>query len=154
MLCLVLLMGLTGLQAQESISASGGNAVSSDGSVSYTVGQVVYSTYLGSDGSVAEGVQQPYEISIVTGLDRAKTFNLKCMAYPNPTKDHLTLKVENFVDQDLFYQLYDLKGKLLKNKKVMSDKSSIAMGKLEPSIYFLKITKGQKEMIVFKIVKN
>ena len=31
--------------------------------MSYTVGQVVYYTYTGSNGSVAEGVQQPYEIS-------------------------------------------------------------------------------------------
>ena len=36
------IVGLTSLQAQETIPASGGNATGAGGSVSYTVGQVVY----------------------------------------------------------------------------------------------------------------
>jgi len=68
-LCALLLfgLGLTGLQAQESVNAAGGNASGSGGTVSYTVGQVVYTTKTGTNGSVAEGVQQAYEISDPTG---------------------------------------------------------------------------------------
>jgi len=40
---LLLGLGLTGLQAQESVNATGGNASGSGGSVSYSVGQVVTS---------------------------------------------------------------------------------------------------------------
>ncbi len=52
--------------AQEVIPASGGNATGSGGSVSYSAGQVFYSIITGETGSVAEGVRQPYEISVVT----------------------------------------------------------------------------------------
>lgn len=52
-LCAVLLLGLglTRLQAQEAIPASGGNATGNGGSASYSVGQVVYTTNTGTNGS-------------------------------------------------------------------------------------------------------
>ncbi len=62
---LLLGLGLTGLQAQTSVNATGGNASGSGGSASYSVGQVVYTTHTGTNGSVAQGVQQPFEISVV-----------------------------------------------------------------------------------------
>ena len=45
------------LYAQEGFSASGGQALGTAGSSSYTVGQTVYDTYTGSTGSVAQGIQ-------------------------------------------------------------------------------------------------
>lgn len=79
-------LGLTGLQAQGSISSSDGEASGSGGSVSYSVGQVGYHTHTDTKGSVAEGVQQPYEISIVSAVEKAKGINLLVTAYPNPAQ--------------------------------------------------------------------
>lgn len=79
---LLLGLGLTGLLAQEKIIATGGDASGSGGSVSYSVGQVTYQTHIGTNGSVSEGVQQPYEISIITGIDEAEGINLTVLAYP------------------------------------------------------------------------
>ncbi|MDD2634269.1 MAG: hypothetical protein PHW82_02085 [Bacteroidales bacterium] len=56
---LVLGLGITGLQAQESVNTTGGNALGSGGSVSYSAGQVIYTNNTGTSGSVAQGVQQP-----------------------------------------------------------------------------------------------
>ena len=88
-------LGLTGLQAQESVNATGGNVSGSGGSVSYSVSQVVYTTSTGTNGSVAQGVQQPFEISVVTAIEEAKDISLSVTAYPNPTADFLQLKVES-----------------------------------------------------------
>ena len=90
---LLLGLGLTGLQAQNAVPATGGNASGSGGTVAYSVGQVVYTTNTATNGSVAQGVQQPFEISVVTGLEEAKGINLALSAYPNPTTDFLNLKV-------------------------------------------------------------
>ena len=79
---LFLVLQLTGLHAQEAIITSGGDASGSTGSVSYTIGQVVYTTNTGTNGSAAQGVQQPYEISVVTGLEEAKGINLDFSVYP------------------------------------------------------------------------
>ena len=56
---LFLLIGIQQLQAQDAIANSGGNATGSNGTVSYTVGQVAYTSQTGASGSVAQGVQQP-----------------------------------------------------------------------------------------------
>ena len=40
------------------LSASGGDATGSGGSVAYSVGQIVYTTSTGTTGSVAQGVEQ------------------------------------------------------------------------------------------------
>ena len=151
---LLLGLGLTGLQAQESVNASGGNASGSGGSVSYSVGQVVYQTHTGSNGSVAEGVQQPYEISVVTGIYEAKGINLSVTAYPNPTTDYLTLSIDKFDISNLSYHLYDMNGILLQNAKITGNQTSIAMGNLVPANYLVKVIQGNKEVKTFKIIKN
>ena len=151
---LLLGFGLAGLQAQTAIPATGGNASGSGGSVSYSVGQMVYTTNTGTNGSVAQGVQQPYEISVVTGLEEAIGINLILSAYPNPTTDFLKLKVENYDNTNLSYQLFDINSKLLENKKIEGSETSIFMSNLVPATYFLKVTDNNKEVKTFKIIKN
>ncbi len=148
-------LGLTGLQAQTAVPATGGNASGSGGTVNYSVGQVVYTTNTGgSNGTVAQGVQQPFEISVVTGLDEAKGINLAVSAYPNPTTDFLNLKVENYNNTNLSYQLFDISGKLLEIKKITGNETSIVMSNLVLATYFVKVTEENKEIITFKIIKK
>lgn len=136
---LLLGLGLTGVQAQTSVNATGGDASGGGGSVSYSVGQVVYTTHTGTSGSVAEGVQQPYEISVVTGLEEAQSINLSVTAYPNPTTDYLTLRIDEFEISNLSFQLYDMNGKLLQNEKITGNQTSIVMSNLLPATYFVKV---------------
>lgn len=150
-------LGLTGLQAQEVLPAAGGNAMGSGGKVSYSIGQMVYTTTTGTNGTVAQGVQQPFEISVVTGLAEAKGINLMVSAYPNPTTDYLNLKVDASTKlslESLSYQIYDMKGKLLETKKLDGHQTRIVTGNLLPATYFLKVIEGKKETATFKIIKN
>jgi hypothetical protein len=151
---LLLGLGLTGLQAQESVNATGSNASGSGGSVSYSIGQVVYTTNTGTNGSVAQGVQQAFEISVVNGLEEAKGIKLSVMAYPNPTTDYLTLSIGEFDISNLSYQLYDMNGKLLQSEKITGNQTSIVMSNLVPANYFVKVIQGNKEVKTFKIIKN
>ena len=151
---LLLGLGLTGLQAQTSVNATGSNASGSGGSVSYSVGQVVYTTNTGASGSVAQGVQQPFEISIVTGIEEAKGINLSVSAYPNPTTDYLTLSIGEFDISNLSYQLYDMNGKLLQSEKITGNHTTIGMNNLVPATYFVKVIQGNQEVKTFKIIKK
>jgi hypothetical protein len=151
---LLLGLGLTGLQAQTSTNATGGNASGSGGSASYSVGQVVYTTNTGANGSVAQGVQQPYEISVVTGIEEAKEINLSVSAHPNPTTDYLTLGISEFDISNLSYQLYDINGRLLQNEKITGNQTRIEMSNLVPATYFVKVLQNQNEIKTFKIIKN
>jgi hypothetical protein len=151
---LLLGLGLIGLQAQESVNVTGGNASGSGGSASYSVGQVVYTTNTGTTGSVAQGVQQPYEISVVTAIEEAKGINLSITAYPNPTTDYLTLRIDEFEISNLSFQLYDMNGKLLQNEKITGNQTSIVMSNLVPATYFVIVTNGSQTIKEFKIIKN
>lgn len=151
---LLLGLGLTGLQAQTAAPTTGGNASGSGGTVSYSVGQLVYTTNTGTNGSVAQGVQQAFEISVVTAIEQAKGINLSVSAYPNPTTDYLTLSIGEFDISNLSYQLYDMNGKLLQNEKITGNQTSIVMSNLVPASYFVKVIQGNKEVKTFKIIKN
>jgi len=150
----LLCFGLFISQAQQVIITSGGNASGSGGSVSYSIGQVVYTKNTGTNGSSAQGVQQPYEISVVTGIDEAKDISLEIVAYPNPATDFIKLSIKNYEIENLRFQLYDINGSLLQDNKVDSNETSILMQDLKPSTYFLKIIQGKKDIKTFKIIKN
>ncbi|HKM94509.1 MAG TPA: T9SS type A sorting domain-containing protein [Prolixibacteraceae bacterium] len=146
------------VQAQESVNATGGNATGSGGSASYSVGQIVYQTHTGSTGSLAQGVQQPFEISVVTAIEETKGINLSVMVYPNPTTDYLTLEVKEFDFSNLSFQLYDMSGKLLQNGRITDNRTSIVMSNLMSATYFVKVvrsqgTASQQEVKTFKIIK-
>ncbi|MDY0104381.1 MAG: T9SS type A sorting domain-containing protein [Lentimicrobium sp.] len=151
---LLLGLGLTGLHAQESVNAIGGNASGSGGSASYSIGQVVYITRTGPNGSVVQGVQQPYEISIVTAIEETENVTLSVSAYPNPTADYLTLSIDKFDISNLSYQVYDLNGKLLQNKKIIGNQERIDMGHLVRANYFVKVIQNSRAIKTFKIIKK
>lgn len=147
------------VSAQTSVNATGSNASGSGGSVSYSVGQVVYTTNTGTNGSVAQGVQQPFEISVVTAIEEAKGIMLSVSAYPNPTTDFLTLSIDDDVQtrpalSPMYYQLYDMNGKILQSEKITGNQTSIVMSNLVPATYFVKVIQGNKEVKTFKIIKN
>lgn len=147
-------LGLTGLRAQNTMSASGGNASGSGGTVTYSVGQVGYTTLNGTSGSVAQGVQQPYEISVISGLEAARDISLMVSAFPNPATEYLTLEVKDYPLSALSYRLFDMDGKLVEAKKIESNQTNIAMNNLVPASYLLLVIEDNTEVKSFKVVKN
>lgn len=150
---LILWFGLTSLQAQISVNATGGNASGSAGTVVYSLGQVVYTTNSGTNGSISQGVQQLFEISVVTAVEESKGINLSVLVYPNPTTENLTLNIVDFDIAKLMYELYDMNGKLLQSKKITEKQTKIEMSNLMPTTYFIKVAKENKEVKTFKVIK-
>jgi len=144
----------TPLKGQETIPATGGNATSIGGSVSYTVGQVTYNTFSGTNGTIAQGVQQPYEISVVTAIRNTEEINLECLVYPNPTSGLVKLVLKSPDYENMRFRLFDINGVILHDKKVESMETEISMENLSSSVYFLKVIKDNLEVKVFKIVKR
>ncbi len=140
-------------QAQQGANASGGNATGIGGTVTYSVGQVVYTTNTSSSGSVSQGVQNTFEIYPV-GTDET-ALNISITAFPNPTFENLTLTIDNYSDAILSYQLYDMHGKLLSGFQITGPQTQIIMSDLPAATYFIDIIDQENEKIQsFKIVKN
>ena len=145
--------GLTALNAQETVVVSGGDATGSGGVASYSIGQMVYSATTGSNGSVAQGVQQAFEISTTLGIGD-NFINLSFIASPNPTTDVLTLKIGNFNQNNMKYAPFDIQGRLLIQQKIQQENTDISTENLAPAIYFLKIINQNIIIKIFKILKN
>ncbi len=144
---------LADANAQQTVPASGGKASGSGGTVSYSVGQVFYSIVTGETGSVAEGVQQPYEISVVTSVAEAEGIGLVVSAFPNPVTDHLVLRIDRYDPGNIIYQLFDANGRIVQIGKAIGPDTIIDMTGISSAIYFLKVFDGSEEIKVFRILK-
>ena len=143
----------TAIQAQEAVAAAGGEATGSGGTVSYTIGQIDYTTNTGAGGTITQGVQQPYEIFIL-GINDNKDISMEMSVYPNPSVAFVNLKVVNQNLENLYYQLYDINQKLIITKKISSTETSIPMETLSSATYFLKVSDNKTVVKTFKIIKN
>ena len=147
---LLFVFGLTDIHAQDVIPAAGGNASGSGGSVSYSAGQVFYSFNENTDGSEAQGVQQPWEISIITAIEEPQIFSLKVTVYPNPAANSLTLNIADNAKPEhdlsqLSYQIYDMSGKILRHRKITGTQTEIVVSDLAPAPYFLRLIRKSRE---------
>jgi hypothetical protein len=145
---------LNGLKAQDAIVSSGGNIFNSEGKVSYSIGQTFYSSHEGFNISITEGLQQPYEISIETSSINTSSINLDISTYPNPTTDFLILKIGDFENDNLSFQLFDVNGKNRVSSKISSNEITINMSDYLPGPYYIKVINYDIEIKVFKVVKN
>ncbi len=140
------------LNAQEALVAAGGDLTGSNGSVNFTVGQVIYTTNTGTNGYVVQGVQQAYEIQTLGANDF--NINLLLTVYPNPTVDLLTLDIKNYNLDGVKYQLFDINGRLVLSGKVVQDRTNIQLENFPAAVYLLKVLNDNKELKTFKIIKK
>lgn len=147
------LLGLGELWAQESSTATGGDATGSGGTVAYSVGQVVFSANTDASGTVSQGVQQTYE-TFTLGIKETE-LNISLSVFPNPTVNNLTLQISDYNNQKLSYQLYDMLGKLLNSGQVTTEQTQINTSNLPSATYFINVLNHKnKKVQAFKIIKN
>ncbi|MBP6334611.1 MAG: T9SS type A sorting domain-containing protein [Bacteroidia bacterium] len=149
---LCLLLAVSGF-AQSGSVAGGGNATGAGGSVSYSIGQTNYETDFGNDGSVTKGLQQPYEISIISGMDKVDIL-LTATIYPNPTASYITLDIADFELKKMTCELFTIQGVLIKKELLTKAQTDIDMAGLSEGTYLLKILSASNEIKTFKIIKN
>ncbi|MBP6557291.1 MAG: T9SS type A sorting domain-containing protein [Flavobacterium sp.] len=139
--------------AQNTVLSSGTSSESVGGSVSYSVGQLVFTSNTGTNGSVAQGVQQPIEISVELGLPEVSGINLT-RVYPNPTSNYIHLKIEKYELVNLSFSVFDINGRVLSNGSILDSITLISLEKFPTATYYLSVLKGNKNIKTFKIIKR
>lgn len=140
--------------AQQGNVAAGGIATGIGGSETFSVGQVVYTTHDGETKYIAEGVQQPYEISVFNSIKEAETITLTCSAFPNPTSNILILKIADYSITNLYARLFDSNGKLFESIRITERETKINMNKFGSGVYHLMLIADYQLLKTFKIIKN
>lgn len=137
----------TDAQAQHTLAATGLDASSNSGSISYTIGQIDYIS-LGISISVSQGVQQSFE-----KLEVVINSAISVTVWPNPSFNMLNIKIKDDDGTGLEYQLYDMNGRLLENKKNDTNFVIISLANFSPATYILLVTHLNQKATSFKIIK-
>ncbi|MDA9342225.1 T9SS type A sorting domain-containing protein [Flavobacteriaceae bacterium] len=139
--------------SQAALTASGGEAVGNGGSLSYTIGQVVYIQTNGTGGTASQGVQQAFTITVL-GNDDFSSIELKAIVFPNPTTNYINLTITNVASEDLSYRLFDINRRLISSHKIKNHETIIPMERLASATYLLYVLDQNTQLKVFKIIKE
>jgi len=139
------------IYGQQSFVSLGGVGQSNVGTLDYSVGQLFF---VNTD-EIQHGVQQSYEISLLTGTEQ---YSLKCISfsiYPNPTSSFINIIIERNSDEIFCFQLVDLRGSIMFTNKIVNKTTKLDINSLHNGIYFLKIINTKSSTIkTYKIIKN
>jgi len=139
-------------EAQQNVLTAGGEAKGGTGTVSYSLGQLAFLTLSGTEATLSEGAQQPYEI-LFNGLNDPG-FSLECLAHPNPSDDFVRLKIENPEIKNLSYRLLNLNGLILGESVIKEKETIIPLSELSPGAYFLLVCENEVAVSSYKIIKK
>lgn len=154
MILFFLIFPLKMMLGQSTLPSTGNDITGDGGSISYTIGQTVYTTHSSTTGTLNQGIQQPFEITVISNLAGNSSITLEMTVYPIPVKDQLTLNISDNKFSDLRYYLTDIKGSILFSGEINSQITYINMSAFSPAVYVLIVKTGQKTVASFKILKK
>ena len=137
--------------AQNAVVPVGGTASGNGGSVTYTVGQIAVQTNSDGTASISEGVQQPYEISVV-GVDDYPGITLNAVVFPNPTQGNVQLTIDNLQFEGEV-KIFDSNGKFLFSKKIEGENTPLDLSRYATGTYYIHVYSDKMVMKTFKVVK-
>lgn len=138
---LLLLLIVGSLNAQEVIIAAGGDTLGSEGSTSFSIGQIFFTNFTDYNISVLTGIQQSI-MDIKLGLSDDDN-NLSIFIYPNPTTNYLNLTIEN-IETNMYFKLFNMNGMIIENRKIISKLEIIQMSNLPMGIYIINVFNNSK----------
>lgn len=151
---IILFIGVANVQAQQGVFSSGGDASSGDGSVSFTIGQVITEYSQDTFSSVSSGVQQAYEFSMPVDVDDQPHMSLTASAYPNPTIDNLTLSIDGFTNEVYTYTITDALGRQLNNGRINQSSTSVPMDQYAQGTYMVNVLSNKQTLKTFIVLKK
>ncbi|QGY42989.1 T9SS type A sorting domain-containing protein [Maribellus comscasis] len=149
---IIFLCLFSGVKAQEVVATAGNSFTNNNLQLNWTLGESVISTLSNQNTVLTQGFHQSK--IIVTAVDEFPELSFDISAYPNPTSNHLKVKIEKTGQQDLFYTLYSLDGRIMAQKQIETSVSEIPMYSYVSATYLLKVFNKNNVLKTFKIIKK
>jgi hypothetical protein len=149
----ILILFLCGqaMHAQQVVSSNGDSKSAAGVRVSWTLGEPVIETLIGTSNTLTQGFHQT-KVAI-TAVSEILFPGLEIKVFPNPTPDIITIQFSEYPEGSMYW-LYDLRGKLLENKLISSTNTEISMKNYASGQYILKLTNKSRQAIqTFQVVK-
>lgn len=139
--------------AQENTVTTSSEASSTDGSISYSIGQIDYIALSSASTFINQGLQQPFEIVTLSG-NEIKDIQISAVVYPNPSVNNLIISLQNYDYENLSYRLFDVRGREISEGKIANSETIVSMQPFASATYILKLVANNKEIKTFKILKK
>lgn len=134
-------------QAQEVVSSSGSYQETSNGSLSWTIGESITET-LCNGNVLTQGFQQSrITVTDITEINTRTNVSI----FPNPTNEFV--KVVPSDNKNYTIQLFDINGKLLTENKINKTDNTVNMNEFTNGTYLLKVT-SNLETNTYQIIKH
>ena len=148
-LLLLTLITTLSVSAQEVVSTQGDSYSNANGSIDFTIGEVVINT--GTDGTndLTQGFHQTNWNFV--GLENHNP-DYQAIIFPNPTEDVLNIKTSMF--ENVTYTLYDGLGKLVMHDILSAEQTPIQVSQLAPGSYSLTLNNETQNLKTFKLIKH
>ncbi len=136
---------------QEVLSTGGGHFSNTSIQMSWTLGEPIIETIENSGTILTQGMHQPN--LKITAVGELAGLDVEILAYPNPAKDFLHLRVESTKQEAFSYRLYGAGGELKTAGELSGNQATISMQGYVPASYFLKVADKENVFKTFKIIK-
>ncbi len=151
-----IILCLPTLYGQQNTTALGGEASGIGGTLSYSIGQIAYTTADGATGSINQGVQQPYLQIMVSNQESLGSVSIRL--FPNPSSSNTIIALDDFSSYpDLAsfrYQLFDVYGTFLWAENIQSTLNQIQTTQLISGMYILKVFYKNQPLKTFRFIKT
>ena len=139
--------------AQNNTITTGADAANTNGSISYSIGQIDYVSSGNASTFINQGLQQPFEIVTLSG-NEILNITISAQVYPNPTVNNLIISLQNYNYENLTYKLFDIRGREIINGTISNSETIVNMQPYASDTYILKLSNKNKEIKSFKILKK
>ncbi len=147
----VLLLGILfpGI-SQEVVSTQGDSYSNANGSVDFTIGEVVINTVTNGSNDLTQGFHQTHWNFLGVDDNAPK---MEAAVYPNPVGSELHISVQEFTA--LQYALTDASGRLIESGTLQDELTLLKVESLAPGAYQLVLTNAENQALkTFKLVKH
>lgn len=118
------------------IASEGDWYSNSNGSLSWTLGEISVETYANIPNILTQGFQQPDSLMYTSVHERESDFVFSI--WPNPTKDFVFVKTSSFAEFN--FRVTDVTGKLILEKKNCKGNEKIDLMQFSSGVYLLSVS--------------
>ncbi len=144
----LLISAASAVYAQEVISSQGSTYVNTNGTIDFTLGEVITNTETSGNFTLTQGFHQT-NWNFLGLEDFNPTYSASI--FPNPTSDELIIKASDF--EKVTYSLFDDQGKLISQNLLSGEVTLIQVNQLEFGTYYITLKNENQQLKSFKLVK-
>ena len=141
--------------SQNSIVSTGASAETNEGSLSYTVGQILTSQNLNSSSSVLNDIKElSHGVQQVFLQKCNENSGVEILATPNPSNGQVTINLKNWDEKKIDLNVFDMMGKNVLFTNISADKTKLDLSYLSSGAYIISLGYSCGSINSFKLLIN